>query len=1292
MLKVTGHFILAIFCLLLALVFSVCTVLSSTDACNYILDKVKGSLDGVVNIDVILKDGNILSGFSADNINVTVPHIITISADKFKIDYDLYYLLVNNCLKVKLLDSTNLNVKLLDLETSDSQEIIEETPESESNEPFKINFPVNIELDRLKLDNFAYLSDIVDVKVASFDANLSASGPGAFLKKGIADNVDVHLKYTESEDDTKTTQTTLKSEKTIEDITASNKKEALAFGANDGLIEKLPEVNLPLDVGLFNFKVTKAKYWQDNYDTGLVDFNVNAAFIDTKLNIQNLDAYHERGEVHVLGNMIFEDYYSMDFKVRGAGAKNDINLNSYESVLYGLKGAVDVKGNLTDLKGFFTLSNPASTKVFARINVLSDAFPVVLDFESKQITYPLFSEEILANLENLNINCEGSLKYGINSSLRSKFTGFGFNKFDVDYKGKVLFDKTILDNFEIDGIYKDSPLHAQVAGTVNYGDTLGFDGMLKANIKDPSFMHKAFTGPLSLDGQMKVLYEQLGDKINIIADIPNVNSQFSLYKQNGSLEIKNVKGSLKDKLNIEALDFWLGENSINASGFVGKDIHVEAKTNFVRLNELYPGLKGSFKSNLIVKGNKDYFVSELVGTSQRIVYNGIRAQNLNFDALYDSKKKINISAIATNIKLAQGLNPTKQCVLDVAGTVDAHKVVLNCEGRNGGLISYSGSFDTVDNVRSAYNGLIDEFYLRNKLTGNFGLEKPVNFAYDLNSAIGNISKIQINGDNGTIVIDETTIDNGDVYTKAKLGNFNLSALNSLLSDNVKFGGLVDIDSDIAYVDSIPYVKTNITSDKGILYTGGIVFAYDALNCSLNLDDTVANVKANINLINDSGKFDVDASVLDPLGKRNLGGYVKVSNFDLSQFTAAAKIFNSLEGRVNINTKLSGNVTEPLFYGNIDVEGQAEPSYYVGQVNNFKFNLEARGNRGLIDGVVRLNEGPINIGGNLDWSSGANGDITFNTSMLPIFLAGYGSAYANVDTTVRLSDVLDIRGNINIPKGLISVKSLDSSAINPSKDEILIETGGLSSLDKEPSTPLNTILDINFSIGDDLKVKAMGLTGYLKGAIDIKKKQDDKDINANGSIYINDGLISVFGRHFIVNKAFSNFNGNIVQPNLDVEVIVDPADIEDDVQAGIKVTGVATKPEITLFSKPALSQNEILSYILYGHSLDKNNANQEGANSALLLGLGLSSTTSIVNSVVGALGVQNLQFGSAGSGDDSQVQVQGYITRKLRISYGYGLFSAVSEFKLRYELARKLYAEFISSVEQAVDIVYSFEFN
>ena len=130
----------------------------------------------------------------------------------------------------------------------------------------------------------------------------------------------------------------------------------------------------------------------------------------------------------------------------------------------------------------------------------------------------------------------------------------------------------------------------------------------------------------------------------------------------------------------------------------------------------------------------------------------------------------------------------------------------------------------------------------------------------------------------------------------------------------------------------------------------------------------------------------------------------------------------------------------------------------------------------------------------------------------------------------------------------------------------------------------------------------------------------------------------------------------------------------------------------MFSRPAMSENEILSYILYGHGLEKSSATQDANNGALLLGLGLSSTTSLVNSIVGVLGFQDVQVGASGSGDEAQVSVQGYLTKKIRISYGYGIYNAVGEFKVRYELVRKLYAEFVSSVDQAVDLIYSFEFN
>ena len=89
-------------------------------------------------------------------------------------------------------------------------------------------------------------------------------------------------------------------------------------------------------------------------------------------------------------------------------------------------------------------------------------------------------------------------------------------------------------------------------------------------------------------------------------------------------------------------------------------------------------------------------------------------------------------------------------------------------------------------------------------------------------------------------------------------------------------------------------------------------------------------------------------------------------------------------------------------------------------------------------------------------------------------------------------------------------------------------------------------------------------------------------------------------------------------------------------------------------------------------------------------LGLGTTTGILNSVVGIFGMDGVQLGSSGTGDNTQVEVQTYLSNRIRLSYGYGVFNSVNEFKLRYEIMRRLYAEFISSLDQSVDLIYSFE--
>lgn len=56
-------------------------------------------------------------------------------------------------------------------------------------------------------------------------------------------------------------------------------------------------------------------------------------------------------------------------------------------------------------------------------------------------------------------------------------------------------------------------------------------------------------------------------------------------------------------------------------------------------------------------------------------------------------------------------------------------------------------------------------------------------------------------------------------------------------------------------------------------------------------------------------------------------------------------------------------------------------------------------------------------------------------------------------------------------------------------------------------------------------------------------------------------------------------------------------------AGVRVTGSADEPKAEIFSDPAMSQQEALSYLLRGQGLDSGQ-NDSAAMTSMLVGLGL----------------------------------------------------------------------------------------
>ena len=160
-----------------------------------------------------------------------------------------------------------------------------------------------------------------------------------------------------------------------------------------------------------------------------------------------------------------------------------------------------------------------------------------------------------------------------------------------------------------------------------------------------------------------------------------------------------------------------------------------------------------------------------------------------------------------------------------------------------------------------------------------------------------------------------------------------------------------------------------------------------------------------------------------------------------------------------------------------------------------------------------------------------------------------------------------------------MQELPESAVGVSSDEVMLDDQLKPIQPKTASIPINSNLMIH--VGNDVRLDAFGLKARLKG--DLKVVQDKKGLGLNGQIDIPSGRFHAYGQDLIVRKGQLMFSGPPDQPLLNIEAIRNPESTEDDVTAGVRVTGPADAPKLEVFSDPAKSQQEALSYLLRGRA-------------------------------------------------------------------------------------------------------------
>ena len=229
------------------------------------------------------------------------------------------------------------------------------------------------------------------------------------------------------------------------------------------------------------------------------------------------------------------------------------------------------------------------------------------------------------------------------------------------------------------------------------------------------------------------------------------------------------------------------------------------------------------------------------------------------------------------------------------------------------------------------------------------------------------------------------------------------------------------------------------------------------------------------------------------------------------------------------------------------------------------------------------------------------------------------------------------------------------------------------------------------LGDDAYLNAFGLKTHLSGNVNVVSTNDS--LGLRGVVKLKDGRFKAYGQDLQIRKGEFAFAGPLDDPGIDLEAIRSPESTRDDVVAGIRVKGHASDPIVTVFSDPAKSQEEALSYLLRGEGLDSSHDDSEsGMMTQILLGLGASQGNAILSSIGSGVGIEGLGIDTQGVGDESEVVVSGYILPGLQVKYGVGIFDSLATLTLRYKIMPRLYIEAASGVDQAIDLLYSFEWN
>ncbi|MBL1376422.1 translocation/assembly module TamB [Zobellella sp. CGMCC 1.18722] len=1026
----------------------------------------------------------------------------------------------------------------------------------------------------------------------------------------------------------------------------------------------LPEIVLPFPLRLEQLSLTDSRLVQGDEVQALHRLQLALEGEGSRLEIQRFELAHEWADVRLGGHITLSDDYPLELALAAT-----LHQPLLEGQLAGQALALQLRQSLAELSAELSLEGVIAAQARLQARPLDPNLPFELALDWQRLGWPLIAPEW--RLEQGQLTLNGTLE---DYRLRLAAEGRGP---ELPPIGIELAARGNPQGLELAPLELRLPQgEVKVEGRLGWQEGIDWQGILTLADVDP----EAFVAGLDgrLNGELDTRFMLRGEQWQLEAS-PDIHGRLRDYPLSlkGGIDLnQDLQGTLSE------LVLNNGNNRLTVNGTIAERWQLDAELQAPELAVYAPGLFGELAGSIRVRGELAAPEIQASLRGGRAGFNEMLAQELSLEAEATLGEDISGDIRLRVASINAGEFAFSDLRLTATGNEAAHRLEFAVAGEPlAAELLLTGSLGP-----QGWQGNLGRAWLDTPLE-RWALQQELALSWREQRLRASAHCWSSNG--ASLCFDPLVAGAEEGQAGVDIREFNLARLAPFLPEQFSWEAMLGGRVELRWQGDSPRLNADISTPPGTFVSGATRLDYQRLQLRVDM----AGDRLQSSLLFDSevlGNLSLDANVAEPSGRRALSGNLVIRELKLDWLAPLLPEVARLQGTLAGQARLDGTLDAPLLFGDINLTGGEVDTYSdMVLVRDFSTRLSVNGNAAVIDGRLRVGEGPLNISGELSWQQlPVSGEIRLQGRELEAGYPGMGRVRVSPDLQISLGEQARVRGDIVIPWARIEVKELPESAVSKSSDVVIVQPSGIIP-ETTPSLPLD--IRVQVRLAEDVRLSAFGLNTRLAGQLRITQPPG-RPMRGSGEIRLVDGNFRAYGQNLLIREGSILFSGPLDQPNLSVEAIRNPATMADrSITVGVRVTGSANQPEFAVFSEPQMPQVEQLSYLLRGRGMEGGESDGNALVQSMLLGAGVGQFGGIVTGLGEALGFQDVSVDTVGSGDSTEVNISAYVLPGLQIGYGVGVFSAIGELRLRYELLPRLYLQATSGLSQAIDLFYTFEF-